>query len=210
MGASTSGEPLAFSPRPRLHRVRLLFRQVTDYGQLVHLALVRLEEQDDPEDKPAKADEKVKGKSDQGHEGHKGENRKPDMENEQGGGEKQALKRVEADEPAFVVRFHHQENDRRDNGDVSQHAGYVVRHASGGGTCWSRSCRAPARASWTNSSTVCDLSAARAAKSHGTILLAAAWANQISEHHIATSSVGGKVSEIAVKNNLYVGRVAAA
>jgi hypothetical protein len=38
-----------------LHRVGLLFREVADYGQLIHLALIRFHEQDDPDDETAKA-----------------------------------------------------------------------------------------------------------------------------------------------------------
>ena len=68
--------------------------------------------------------------------------------------EKEVLEGVEPDEPVLVVGFHHQENDRWDDGDVGQHSGHVVRHASGGcarlwdsGERW-RPCRRTLHRSW--------------------------------------------------------------
>ena len=38
-----------------LYCVRLLFREIADYGQLVHLSLIRFDEQDDPGNKNSDA-----------------------------------------------------------------------------------------------------------------------------------------------------------
>ena len=43
---------------------------------------------------------------------------------------------MEADEPVLVVGLHHQENDRRNDGDVGQHSGHIVGHASGAEAAW--------------------------------------------------------------------------
>jgi len=64
-----------------LHRVRLLLGQIADHRQLVHLALIRLHEQDNPDYEAPKADQQVQGESDQSQKGHEGEYRKSNVQN---------------------------------------------------------------------------------------------------------------------------------
>src|ERR1035438_9963392 len=78
-----------------LHRVRLLLGNIADHRQLVHLALIRLHEQDNPEYEASKANQQVQGESDQSQKGHEGEYRKSNVQNKEYPSEKQALPRVE-------------------------------------------------------------------------------------------------------------------
>src|ERR1700676_193136 len=152
-----------------LHRIRLLFRQIANHWQLVHLPLIRLDKQDNPDDEAAQTNQKVKRESEQGQKWHDGENRESDVENKQCRGEKQALPRVKADETIFVVGFHQQENDRWNNGDVGQHSCDVVRHAPSGRRGSGPGCDST-RAYGTGGGAVRDLCAAHVAKGHRGIL----------------------------------------
>ena len=75
-----------------LDGVCLLFRQVPNHGHLPHLTLVCLQQQDDPEDESAEADQQMEWKGNQRQERHNCEDRKADVENNQRRREKQALK----------------------------------------------------------------------------------------------------------------------
>src|ERR1700733_2112641 len=96
--------------RIALHCVRLLFGEIANHRQLVHLSLICLHEDDDPENQPSKANQKVKGQSNQSQEGHQRKNRECHVQNKQSPGKKQALPRMEADKATLVVGLHHQEN----------------------------------------------------------------------------------------------------
>src|ERR1700676_2371729 len=186
-----------------LHRIRLLFRQIANHWQLVHLPLIRLDKQDNPDDEAAQTNQKVKRDSEQGQKWHDGENRESDVENKQCRGEKQALPRVKADETIFVVGFHQQENDRWNNGDVGQHSCDVVRHAPSG-----------RRGSGPGSDSACaygagrrsvrDLCAAHIAKGHRSVLLEAfglKGCGPVSMRETAAKRRCGKVSKSLGQSN---------
>src|SRR5271165_143541 len=156
-----------------LHRVRLLFCHVPDHGQLPHLALVRLQKKDDPEDQPPEADQRPNQDGEPAQYRNVGDNAERDPQDDPRDRKKEVLERVEPDEPVLVVRFHDQKNNRRDDGDVSQHSRHVVRHASGACTGLRyRGCGSdPASTRCTSGSSVGDLCAAHTAKSHRGVLL---------------------------------------
>ena len=55
-----------------------------------------------------------------------------DPQNPPGDVKENALPRVEADEPAPVVGLKNKKDDRRDDGEIGQHAGYIVGESRGG------------------------------------------------------------------------------
>jgi hypothetical protein len=62
-----------------LHGVRLFLGKIADNRQLVHLALIRLHEQHNPEYETSKADQQVQGERDQSQKGYEGEYRKSNV-----------------------------------------------------------------------------------------------------------------------------------
>src|SRR5438105_9777778 len=113
--------------------VGLLFGKVADDGQLELLALVGLDEAPDRRYQGGESHKRNEHPSDDG------DDAQDDLRGERGQSEKQALEGVKADKRPLVIRFHHQEDDRRDDGDVGQHAGSIVGHAARSGR-GSRSC----------------------------------------------------------------------
>jgi len=110
-GYEPRSEARCFVPlswQARLHRIRLLFRQVADDGQLVHLPLIGLEQQNDPKNESAQANQEVQWKGDQRQKWHDSKDRKTYVKYDQRGSEEQALECMEADESVPVVGLHHQ------------------------------------------------------------------------------------------------------
>src|SRR6267142_6239003 len=67
----------------KLHSVSLLLREIADHRQLVHLALVCFQQEDDPNDEASHADQQVQRKCNQCKEGDEGKNRETEMKHEE-------------------------------------------------------------------------------------------------------------------------------
>src|SRR5258708_1652331 len=147
----------------KLHGVCLLLRHVADHRQLVHLSLISLQQEDDPNDEASHTDQQVQRKCNQCKEGDEGKNSKTEMKHEECPGKKKALPGVESNEPILVVRLQHQKDDCRNNRDVSQHTGHVIRHALGTGGGYGRNGSATATCS-TSCCAIGDLRAPPVAK----------------------------------------------
>jgi AICAR transformylase/IMP cyclohydrolase PurH len=87
----------------------LLFRQVSDYRQLIHEALVRLYQQDDPENKAAQADQRPNQYGEETQQRNMSHDVQPDPKNPPRYVEEYALPCVKPDEPVPAVRFHEEE-----------------------------------------------------------------------------------------------------
>src|SRR6202790_1789337 len=91
----------------------LLLGHVADYGQLEHLSLVSLEQQNDPQNERADPQEKMQRNGNEPEERDQSEDRETDAYGKQRRAHEQALEGVEPDKAILVVRLEHQENDRR-------------------------------------------------------------------------------------------------
>src|ERR1700730_9591469 len=90
---------------------------------------------------------------------HGGKDEQGDPGDERGDMQEEVLEAVESYEPALVIRFDNQEKYCRNDGYVSQHAGYIVGHSASRG--WHRLRHRSSRAAMrrTNCGTICCLSA---------------------------------------------------
>jgi hypothetical protein len=148
-----------------LHCVGLLFGHVSDEGELVHLPLIRLEQQDDPDDEAGQSDQRPDQDGQPAEEWNVDDEAEHDPEGSPRDREEDALEGVEADEPASVVGGHHEKDNRRNDRNVGQHPSYVVSHSlwGSGCDCGTSSATGTCR---TNGGAFGNLCAAHVAESH--------------------------------------------
>ena len=118
-----------------LHCVRVLFRQISDEGELVHLPLIRLDQENNPENEGSEVYKHVKRESDYSHKRNHGQDSEPEVNHDQSDAEEQALERVETNEAVAIVGRDDEKDDRGNDGDVGQHPGNVVSHTLRGSGC---------------------------------------------------------------------------
>ena len=99
----------------------LLGSKLADQGQLIAFTLESLEQHDHPDNEKSQAYERNEHPSDHGN------YREHGIDGEGGDAKKDGLPRVKADVGIPVIGFDNQEDDCRDDGDVGQSAGSIVR-----------------------------------------------------------------------------------
>src|ERR1700720_1325434 len=75
----------------QLDRVGLLFRHISNYRQLEHLVLIRLQQQNDPKDETSDSEYQMQRCSYQNHEGDDRQDRQCDAEGDHGYAEEDTL-----------------------------------------------------------------------------------------------------------------------
>ena len=149
----------------------LFFGHIPDDWQLPHLPLIGLKQQDHPDYEARESDQRPDQNGQPTEERNMNNEAQHNPQRSPGNGEKDGLERVKTDEATLVIRFDHQEDDRWNNCDVSQHARNVVGEPARRGLSRS-SCRSSgAAACWTNAGTIWCLSATHGTKCHKTIPL---------------------------------------
>src|SRR5438874_6727306 len=110
----------------------LFFGDVADYGQFEHLALIRLDKEEQPDREFRDRDQRPNKQAEQSHEGNRGDHRKSNPQDDASHAEEQGLKGVETDKTVTVVRLYHEENDRRNDSDIGEKARNVIGEAVDG------------------------------------------------------------------------------
>ena len=109
--------------------VGLPFGEIADNRNLEALAIERLDQDDDPEDKQSQIHHQVQRPCEPANERHHSQDRQRDSAHNPRDAQKDRLPGVKADERFLVVRRNDQEDNRRDDGDVSKAGGGAVTKA---------------------------------------------------------------------------------
>src|SRR5437868_9655541 len=127
--------PVLFDSKTKL-QASLLGSEVTNYRKLENFVAIGLYDAHDPSHKKPDPDNQVDGDNDQGqrarHSEDQAQNHQADPHHDPGPAQKDVLQRIELDELVLIVGGGDQKNDRRNEGYVSQRAGYVLRHSAAG------------------------------------------------------------------------------
>jgi hypothetical protein len=107
----------------------LLLGQVADYRQLIHLALVRFDHKNDPDDEAREPEDWPNEYGQKSQKRHMCNDAQSDGYNTQSDIEEYALPGVKAHETVSVIRFDHEKNNGGDDGEVGQHSGNVIGEA---------------------------------------------------------------------------------
>src|SRR5256885_8545692 len=174
----------------------LFFGDVADYGQFEHLALIRLDKEEQPDREFRDRDQRPNKQAEQSHEGNRGDHRKSNPEDDASHAEEEGLKGVETDKTVTVVGLHHEENDRRNESDIGEKARNVIgeasrRRARSGCHCRASSCRL-------------GVSFSAGTTSHGTFGHCCSTRSTKSRHSSSSayqSNVGRTLAEARAENN---------
>src|SRR5579863_1913902 len=144
----------------------LFFGHIPDDWQLPHLSLIGLEQQDHPDHEACQSDQRPDQNGQPAKKSNVSKEAQHNPQRSPCDGEKDRLERVKTDKATPVIRFDHQEDDRWNNGDVSQHARNVVGEPARRGLSRSSRRSPGAAACWTDGGTIWCLSATHGTKCH--------------------------------------------
>lgn len=171
-------------------RLNLFLRHVANHWQLIHLSLVGLNDEDQPDDEPTQPHDRPNQHS-QKAQGKVQHDVQPDPYYPPRDVEENRLPRVKAHEPVAAVRLNQQKDNRRDDGDIRQHSSSIIgksRCGRGSSDDW------PITARRAYAGAVRNLCSAHIAKRHLTPPSKATLTNEIAQQFTGFPADGIQIS----------------